>query len=179
MSVLGQWIGDAPRIPFQGTTYRIVPARYRDSPLSMLGAYLHGARYNPRGVFDCLYTSLDLETAWVELERYFTVPPRGGFLRAVIGLRLSRVLDLTDETLLRQAGAGLPDLISTSYEIPRALGVSAWTNGIEGLLIPSAARLRGKNLAVLLDNQGPGWRLHLRRVDAVRPGSRRASYPSR
>ena len=75
---------------FSGTVYRICAARYGDnlvSMVSMRGSFLHGARYNIRGYFGTLYTSLSKETARREMARYFTVAPRGGFVEASIRLR--------------------------------------------------------------------------------------------
>src|SRR5215472_10619118 len=56
---------------FSGTVYRICPARYAGNPVSMRGPFLHGARYNVRGYFGALYTSLSKETARCEIARYF------------------------------------------------------------------------------------------------------------
>jgi RES domain-containing protein len=82
----------APVSEFSGTVYRICPARFGGNVVSMRGSLLHGARYNIRGYFGALYTSLTKETARREMARYFTVPPIDGFVEASIGLRLSRVL---------------------------------------------------------------------------------------
>jgi len=61
----------------------------------MRGAYHHGGRYNLREYFGALYTSLDIATARKEAGRYYTVPPREGLVEVVMGLRLSRVVNLT------------------------------------------------------------------------------------
>src|SRR5580658_10307920 len=66
--------------------------------------YLYGARYNIRGYFGTLYTSLSKETARREMAWYFTVPPRDGFVEASIILRLRRLVDLTNRRPLRKAG---------------------------------------------------------------------------
>jgi len=44
----------------------------------------HGARYNIRGYFGALYTSLSRKTARREIARYFTVAPVDGFVEASI-----------------------------------------------------------------------------------------------
>ena len=151
----------APVSGFSGTVYRICPARYARSLVSMRGSFLYGARYNIRGYFGALYTSLSQETARRELARYFTVPPLGGFVEASIALRLSRVIDLTDRRLLRRAGIAREELIDPRYSLTQEIGLHAWESGIEALLAPSAAAPAEHNLAVFLDNQHPPWQVEL------------------
>jgi RES domain-containing protein len=98
------------------------------------------------------------------VRRYFTAPPREGFVEASIVLRLSRVVDLTDRARLRKHGLAQEDLISSDYVVPQSCALRAWEKGVEGLLVPSAARPGANNLAVLMDNQQPGWRIELRRI---------------
>ena len=156
----------APVSAFSGTVYRICPGRYSGNLVSMRGSFLHGARYNIRGYFGALYTSLSKETARREMARYFTVPPMDGFVEASIGLRLSRVADLSDRKLLRRATIAWGKLIETRYSITQEIGLRAWENGIEALLAPSAANPAERNLVVFLDNQRPPWRVELRDIVA-------------
>jgi RES domain-containing protein len=151
----------APVSEFAGTVYRICPARYGGSLISMRGSFLYGARYNIRCYFGTLYTSLSKETARREMARYFTVPPRDGFVEASIMLRLSRVVDLTNRRQLRKAGVTWEDLIGGRYSITQEIGLRAWESGIEALLAPSAAHAAERNLAVFLDNQRPLWQVAL------------------
>jgi hypothetical protein len=127
----------------------------------MRGSFLHGARYNIRGYFGTLYTSLSLETARREMARYFTAAPRGGFVEASILLRLNRVVDLTNTRLLRRPGIEWGQLIGTRYAITQEIGLRAWESGIEALLAPSAAHPAERHLAVFLDNQRPLWEVAL------------------
>lgn len=154
----------APLTGFTGTVYRICPVRFAGNLVSMRGSFLHGARYNIRGYFGALYTSLSAETARREMARYFTVPPLGGFVEASIGLRLSRVVDLTQGALLRRAGIARRQLTETRFLITQEVGLRAWENGIEALLAPSAADPLERNLAVFLDNQHPGWQVALKSI---------------
>ena len=131
------------------------------------GSFLHGARYNIRGYFVTLYTSLFKETARREMARYFTVAPKDGFVEASISLRLSRVVDLTNRRLLRRAGVASEQLIGARYSITHEIGLRAWENGIEALLAPSAAYPAERNLAVFLDNQRPLWEVALASVSAI------------
>lgn len=154
----------APVTVFSGTVYRVCPARHGGSMVSMRGAFQHGARYNIRGYFGALYTSLSKETARRELARYFTASPVGGFVEASIGLRLNRVVDLTNRKLLRKAGIAWEQLIDANYAITQEVGLRAWESGVEALLAPSAADPQERNLAVFLDNERPPWRVELVRV---------------
>jgi RES domain-containing protein len=156
----------APVSEFLGTVYRICPARYGGNLVSMRGSLQHGARYNIRGYFGTLYTSLSKETARREMARYFTVAPRDGFVEASISLRLNRVLDLTNRRLLRKAGIAWDQLIAARYSITQEIGLRAWENGIEALLAPSAALPAERNLAVFLDNQRPVWEVALTSITA-------------
>lgn len=161
MPDLGAFFRSAPVRDFAGTVYRICPARYADKMASMRGSLLHGARYNVRGYFGALYASLSVETARREIARYFTVPPIDGFVEASIRLRLTRVVDLTNRRLLRDAGIRWDELIEARLTIPQEIGLRAWDNGIEALLAPSAADPVECNLAVFLDNQRPSWTAEL------------------
>jgi RES domain-containing protein len=157
----------APIREFSGTVYRICAARYGDHLVSMRGALLHGARYNIRDYFGTLYTSLSPGTARREIARYFTVAPREGFLEAAIALHLRRVLDLTDKKVLRKAGIVWGQLIGARYSVTQEIGRRAWENGLEALLVPSAAHPAEPNLAVFLDNQRPLWQVGLTRISPV------------
>jgi RES domain-containing protein len=155
----------APLTEFVGTVYRVCPARFARNPVSMRGSFLHGARYNIRGHFGALYTSLSAATARMEMARYFTVPPVGGFIEASIHLRLSRVLDLTDWRQLRRNGILREQLVEPRFLLTQEIGLRAWEQEIEALLAPSAANPDENNLAVFLDNQHPLWRVELTASD--------------
>jgi RES domain-containing protein len=164
MPDLRAFFRSAPASEFSGTVYRICPARFGGNLVSMRGSFLYGARFNVRGYFGALYTSLSRETARREMARYFTVPPAEGFVEASIGLRLSRVVDLSDRRLLRRAMIRWEQLTETRYAFTQEIGLRAWEEGVEGLLAPSAANPAESNLAVFLDNQHPPWRVELTRV---------------
>jgi RES domain-containing protein len=170
MPELEPFFRSAPRSGFSGSVYRICPARYAGNLVSMRGSLLHGARYNIRGYFGALYVSLTRETARREMERYFTVPPAGGFVEASIALRLTRVVDLTNRKLLRKAGVEWDRLIEAGFRATQELGVRAWETGIEALLVPSAAHPEERNLVVFLDNQHPPWRVEVTKVAGLNQG---------
>jgi RES domain-containing protein len=161
MPDLGLFFRSAPTAGFTGTVYRVCAAAFGGNMVSMRGSLLHGARYNIQGHFGALNTSLSKETARLEMARYFTVRPRGGFVEASIGLRLSRVVDLCNRKLLLKAGLEWEQLIDARFLFTQEIGLRAWENGIEALLAPSAANPAERNLAVLLDNQHPAWGVEL------------------
>lgn len=167
MPDLGAFFRAVPVGEFSGTVYRIGVARYAGNMVSMRGSFLHGARYNIRGYFGTLYTSLSRETARREMARYFTVAPKDGFVEASISLRLSRVVDLGDTRLLRHAGITRERLIEARYAVTQEIGLRAWENEIEALLAPSAASPAERNLAVFLDNQRPMWDVALTALSAL------------
>jgi RES domain-containing protein len=165
MPDLGAFFRSAPVSQFSGTVYRICPARFSGNLVSMRGSFLYGARYNIRGYFGALYTSLSIETARREVARYFTVPPKDGFVEASIGLHLSRVVDLTDRRFLSSASIAWEQLLESRLSMTQELGLRAWENGIEALLAPSVADPAQRNLAVFLDNQHAPWRVDLTGID--------------
>jgi RES domain-containing protein len=170
MPDLQAFFRSAPVGEFSGTVYRICPTPYGRNVVSMRGSFLHGARYNIRGYFGALYTSLSKATARREMARYYTVPPVAGFVEASIGLRLTRVVDLTNGELLRSARITREQLIETRFPITQEIGLRAWENGIEALLVPSAANPEESNLAVFLDNQHPLWRVELTHMTRTEAG---------
>lgn len=151
----------APVVGFSGTVYRICPALFAMSVVSMRGAFAHGARYNIRNYFGALYTSLSLDTARSEMSKYFTVPPIDGFVEAAIDLQFTRVVDLTNRRLLTRAGISHEDLITSSFTVSQEIALRAWEARIEALLVPSAATSRQANLVAFLDNQHPAWTVRL------------------
>ena len=151
----------APVQEFSGTVYRICVGRYGGSVVSMRGSFLHGARYNVRGYFGAMYTSLSKEIARREIAQYFTAPPIDGFVEASFRLRLNRVVDLTNRMLLRKARIKWDELIHAGYSVTQEVGLRAWESGIEGLLAPSAVNPSAHNLVVFLDNQRPLWLVQL------------------
>lgn len=146
--------------------YRRSLAPFQNSMLSMAGSLARGGRYNIRDYFGCLYACFEQDTLQAEMARYFTVDPDCGFADAVISVRLSRVVDLTSEFLLKRLGLSAAQLLDDSYTLTQHVGQSAWSVGVEALIVPSAAESRRCNLAILLDNQRAGWALGLESVTA-------------
>jgi RES domain-containing protein len=148
-----------PRLPtqsFLGECFRQQAPKY--DPLSGEGARRQGGRFNPPRSFPVLYLCTTRACAVAELRR------AGG--RLAIGLEgllprqlyryevnLVRVVDLTDEATLTALGYSLSDMISEDLSLPRAIGESAHSFGIQAVLCRSA-RTQDDVLAVFLKNVG-------------------------
>jgi RES domain-containing protein len=161
--------------PFTGGVFRIANRGFADSEalLSGLSAMHHGGRWNTAGEFPVFYAALDLETAFAEkahASRHYAIPPEQ-WLPAVIVLvqvTLTRVLDLTVPAAQNLIGLSSKAMVAerpaaaktSSHELTRhAIARAARQAGIEALIVPSARRQGGKNLAVFLDNLGKSSRL--------------------
>lgn len=127
----------------------------------MRGSFLHAGRYNIEGYFGALYTSMEAETARLEIGRYFTVSPKEKMAESRIELTLTRVVDLSNAMNRKKAGIRMEQLTSGDHAFAQGVGLEAWRNGVEALLVPSAAIPAKDNLVVLLDNQTPGWSVRL------------------
>jgi len=108
-----------------------------------------GARWNPREVA-AIYTSLDRDTALAEAVYRISLEPfrpkvKRTFYR--IKLRLQRVVDLTDRSVLAKLGVTQTELAADLSPICRKVGGAVAWLGNDGLLVPSA-RAEGTNLVI-------------------------------
>ena len=62
----------APLISYSEPSYRVIADRWRDTPLSAIGAFERGGRYNAPHTFPVLYTADSQMTALLETEALFT-----------------------------------------------------------------------------------------------------------
>ena len=119
--------------------------RWSFAPASGEGAALHGGRFNPKGVAT-LYTSLRLETAWLEAQQAF---PFKAQPMTMVAYRVdcADIVDLTDPTARDAAGVAMSDL-ACAWEDMAARGRTppTWTlarrlmaDGSAGILVPSFA----------------------------------------
>jgi RES domain-containing protein len=101
-----QALEHAPVAPYTEYAYRIVAEKWRDAPLSAIGSLRSGGRYNAPNSFPVLYCADSQLTAMMEVEALFTTAdgqlkgaPRNPDLVLTVQCALSRVLDLTVDTL--------------------------------------------------------------------------------
>jgi RES domain-containing protein len=151
-SLVTEWVGVAYRVVAVGRANE-------EDLLSGEGSRIWGGRWNPAGVFRVVYLSLDRTTA---MDEYLAQNSRNGLpdyqaLPAVtigVQLALKRVLDLTirevqNELALTTMAMTIRSLDPSPLEyITQAVGRLAWSEGHEGLIVPSAERLLNKNIAV-------------------------------
>ena len=154
--------------PFKGICYRNVgPKYYASGALSTEGSKRVGGRFNPKGL-GLLYLSCDLHTCIEETTKSLsqtadavaTALPRLFF---AVEVKLSRVLDLTDETVRQSLGVTEAQLTAKDWSeiqssgqeaLTQSIGWLAQAAGFEGLLVPSAV-FQGKNLNIFIDDLIP------------------------
>lgn len=129
------------------------------------GARIHGGRWNPPGVAS-VYASNSPETAMAEAlatVRYYGLPVQAFAPRCFVSLSfdLERILDLTDGETRRRIGFSLRRITETDWRAEMAAGVAPLTqlvgraaadSGLDGLLVPSAAKRDGKNVVAFPAN---------------------------
>ena len=164
------------RRPLTGTAFRMVRLEYVGSPLSAIGAFKRGGRYNPRGVFEAMYladtpfTALREVRAVVETASGLVGVRTGPSLLLSIDYVLQSVLDLTEpashkmlETSLEELLAPwLPATLAGGIAPTQQLGLTARDlETVEALLVPSAQDPRASNLAVFPDRMRTGSSLRV------------------
>jgi RES domain-containing protein len=161
----------APLIPYSGFSYRVIADKWRDSPLSAIGAVQRGGRYNAPHTFPVLYSADSQLTALLEAESLLRTAdgqlqgvPRDPDLILTIECSLERVLDLTVPVLHDALGTSREELVSSTpsrfilnarnEETPtQELGSACSYSGrISALKVPSAAHPAGFCLDILLDS---------------------------
>ncbi|WP_184198245.1 RES family NAD+ phosphorylase [Armatimonas rosea] len=156
---------------YNGLCYRISAPRYanvRDA-LSGAGALRVAGRYHERGAFRLVYTATTFEVAQAE---YFHTVSRAGFVIAdllpvtifAITAQLSKVLDLTEDTVLTELGL-TSDLLLGDWVLPQALGQAAKDAGYEAILAPSTHG--GVNLNIFVENLLPTSTFEVRNPDKL------------
>jgi len=109
----------APLTAYSEPSYRVIADRWRDTPLSAIGAFERGGRYNAPHTFPVLYTADSQMTTLLEAEDLFTTAdgqlrgaPRDPDLILTLECSLLRVLDLTVPDLYPELGTSYDELAS-------------------------------------------------------------------
>ena len=161
----------APLDAYSGFSYRVIADRWRDSPLSAIGAFERGGRYNAPHTFPVLYSADSQVTALLEAEALFITAdgqlrgaPRDPDLILTLECTLLRVLDLTVKDLYSDLGTSYGELVSSvpsrfilnarKEETPtQKFGSACFRSGrVSALKIPSAANPEGYCLDILLES---------------------------
>ena len=133
----------------RATAFRAHHPRWAWSPESGEGAALHGGRFNRIGQ-PALYTSLRLETAWLEAQQGFAYKAQPMTLCAY-RVDCADVLDLRDAAVLAEQGIAPADLACAWADLAdRGLPVPSWAvaarlqaAGIAAIIVPSFAHGAG------------------------------------
>jgi RES domain-containing protein len=158
--------------PLEATVFRAVATRYasREDLWTGAGARANGGRWNPPGRFHAVYASVDVETATTEyFGNYRLVGLEAAVRRTPLVIASARVclrsaLDLTDAGVLRALELSAEDLVASGWQAEQeagrepatqAVGRLAYAAGVEGLVVPSAARPGGANVVVFFWNLSP------------------------
>ena len=173
--------------PWEGAAYRVTTLDY-PSPKSILlgqGSFLHGGRWNAIGSLRAVYGSTEDTVAVAESRAtadYAKVPwpfrtPR---LLVAIELSLEAILDLTDNSIRKKLGLTIDGLKEEDWRktqergaesLTQAIGRAVFTNGGEGLLVPSARVTGGVNVVYLPENQRKNSRVRVlesEKLDRIR-----------
>jgi RES domain-containing protein len=111
---------------FKGQVFRAHNPRWSFAPLSGDGAARHGGRFNPVGT-PALYTSLRMETAWLEAQQGFPFKPQPLTICAY-QVDCEPVLDLTDAAILREHRI-TPETLACAWEDMAAIIVPSFAPG--------------------------------------------------
>jgi RES domain-containing protein len=132
-------------VRLKATVYRAHHPRWSFRPESGAGAASTGGRFNPVGV-PALYTSLRLQTAWLEAQQGFAFKAQPMMLCAY-DVDCEDVLDLTDTETLRSHGIAPAVLtcpwksLATRGETPPSwvLAANLIASNVAGIIVPSFA----------------------------------------
>jgi RES domain-containing protein len=157
----------APLVPYAAFTFRVIPDRWRISPLSAIGSLDRGGRYNPPGAFSVLYTADSQLTALREVDALFIDrqgklrgAPRNPDLVLTLKCTLLRVLDLTSPDMHADLDTSREELIALTpsrflanargqLTPTQRLGLACFRTGhISALKVPSAAHPDGFCFAI-------------------------------
>ena len=168
----------APLTAYSEPSYRLIAERWRDAPMSALGAFERGGRYNAPHTFPVLYTADSQMTALLEAEALFTTAdgklrgaPRDPDLILTLECSLLRVLDLTVPDIYPELGTSYDELVGASpsrfilnarkkLTPTQQLGSACFRSGrISALKVPSAQNPKGYCLDILIESLVVGERV--------------------
>ena len=145
-----------PKLPVTKAPPRVYRvARRGFDPLCLTGSLKAGGRYNPKGDFGALYTSVEAATAVAEVAKGLRAAgiepsklPVGEWLIYEIEMGENQILDLTNPDVLARLGVHKDSLIGDDLSLTQRIAGEAKKRGYNGILAPSAAHPSGVNLIV-------------------------------
>jgi RES domain-containing protein len=175
-----QVLKNTPLVASPEFTYRVIAEKWRDSPLSAIGAFERGGRYNAPHTFPVLYSAGSPVTALREAEALFMTAdgqlqgvPRDPELVLTLECTLFHVLDLTVADLYSELRTSREELVSLepsrfivnarNEETPtQQLGLASVQSGrISALKVPSAQDPEGYCLNIFLESLVIGERVSI------------------
>jgi RES domain-containing protein len=162
---------------FAGDVWRVV----RQGRACLRGSNADG-RWGAAGEFEVLYTACDRDGALAEIGYRLGLEPvwpsKIAHTIHRIGVRLDRILDLTDFALLARLGIDAAGYAGHDYASTQAVSAAAHFLGYQAIRVPNA-RYRGNNLVVFADAEGALSGLHDQHAEAVDWQLWRAVNPER
>jgi RES domain-containing protein len=174
-------LGRASLAPCTEFSFRVISDRWRDTPLSAIGALQRGGRYNAPETFPVLYTADSQMTALLETEALFMTAdgqlrgvPRDSDLILTLECTLVRVLHLTVPDLYADLGTSAKELVSSApsrfilnarkrLTPTQQLGMACFRSGrISALKVPSAQNPKGYCLDIFIESLVIGERVEIR-----------------
>jgi RES domain-containing protein len=141
------------REPFDGDVWRIV----RDGKNPLQG-YSAGARWDPPGGLDVIYTSIDPDGARAEiffhLMRAPVFPARAVYLLHRLNVRMRKTVHLADMSALATLRVDIARYSELEFSQTQAIGDAAHFLRFDGLILPSA-RWDCRNLVIFMDCVDP------------------------
>jgi RES domain-containing protein len=151
---------------FEGLVYRAHNPRWAFAPGSGEGAARFGGRFNPKGV-PALYTSLRLETAWLEAQQGFAFKAQP-MTMVSYEVDCADVADLTDPAFRSELGCAWEDLASRKLPVPSwQVAERLRAEGHAAAVVPSfAARARVDDVNLVFWRWGEEMPHLVRAIDA-------------
>jgi RES domain-containing protein len=169
--------------PLSGEFYRVAGPRHTTAMdiISGMGAFIGGGRWNPPGVMNVVYLSVESETAMREANehfRYHNLPIWTGMPRIVVAIRaaLEAVLDLTSIAAAGLLPESMQSLLAEDWRAimgrgdvatTQAMGRAAHQAGVQALLVPSKPDPNGINLLVFPERLTQKSRLEVLNAGAL------------
>jgi RES domain-containing protein len=160
-------LGRLSAVAFSGLVYRSSTPMYATESdlLTGEGSRRFGGRWNPIGIA-VVYASLTPETAMAETlarNRYYGIPIEDAMPRTFVAINVSlhKVLDLRDGAVRRRLHISETRILAVDWRkeikagnepITQRRGRAAHSGKWEGLIVPSAADLKGHNLLIFSGN---------------------------
>ena len=179
----------SPARGWSGEVFRCTSPKYakEEDLMSGAGAEYYGGRWNPPGSFPVVYGSLSPETALGEVLEPFRVagiPVHQAMPRVLVAIsvRLRILLELTRGDIRQRIRVSRDRIVGTRWSreqnacreaITQAIGRAAYDGGLEAVIAPSSCDPGGSNLAIFVDNLGPGCGLEVARAEAMTLGGAR------